>query len=106
MNLRRHHLRLPPCSFLLVMAAFCSLLFEGSAPARTESFVTLATYDGVITPVSAEYFHDAVLSAQESGAEALIFRLNTPGGLDTSMRLIIKDITAAGIPPDTSREPA
>ncbi|MEP7153687.1 MAG: nodulation protein NfeD, partial [Nitrospira sp.] len=52
----------------------------------------------VITPVSAEYFHDALQSAQESGAQALILRLNTPGGLDTSMRLMIKDITAAGIP--------
>jgi membrane-bound serine protease (ClpP class) len=58
----------------------------------------LATYDGVITPVAAEYFHDAVLSAEERGAEALILSLNTPGGLDSSMRLIIKDITAANIP--------
>ena len=58
----------------------------------------LATYDGVIAPVSAEYFHDALQSAQESGAQALILRLNTPGGLDTSMRLMIKDITASTIP--------
>jgi len=57
-----------------------------------------STYDGVITPVSAEYLHDALLSAQDSGAQALIIRLNTPGGLDASMRLIIKDITGATIP--------
>ena len=89
----------PPSIILIIaMAAFLTTLFAGPAAARAESFLLLATYDGVITPVSAEYFHDALLSAQESGAQALIFRLNTPGGLDTSMRLIIKDITAAGIP--------
>jgi membrane-bound serine protease (ClpP class) len=60
--------------------------------------VLLATYDGVINPVSAEYLHDAIASAQEDKAQALIFRLNTPGGLDTSMRLIIKDITGSTIP--------
>ncbi|MDN5941967.1 MAG: nodulation protein NfeD [Nitrospira sp.] len=65
---------------------------------RADSFVLLATYDGVINPVAAEYLHDALDSAQESNAQALIIRLNTPGGLDTSMRLIIKDITGAAIP--------
>ena len=34
----------------------------------------------------------------ESGAQALVIALNTPGGLDSSMRLIIKDITGATIP--------
>jgi membrane-bound serine protease (ClpP class) len=57
-----------------------------------------AGYDGDINPVSAEYQHDALISAQENGADALIIRLDTPGGLDTSMRLIIKDITGATIP--------
>lgn len=58
----------------------------------------VATYDGVINPVAAEYVHDALTAALETGAQALIIRLNTPGGLDTSMRLIIKDITGASIP--------
>jgi membrane-bound serine protease (ClpP class) len=73
-------------------------LFAGAVPVRAESFVLLATYDGVINPVSAEYLNDALTSAQESKAQALIIRLNTPGGLDTSMRLIIKDITGATVP--------
>jgi membrane-bound serine protease (ClpP class) len=65
---------------------------------RAEPFVVLATYDGVINPVSAEYLHDGLAWAEENGAQALILALNTPGGLDTSMRLIIKDITGANIP--------
>ncbi len=60
--------------------------------------VIVATYEGVINPVSAEYFEDALLHAESRGARALVFRLDTPGGLDTSMRLIVKDIQSASIP--------
>jgi membrane-bound serine protease (ClpP class) len=60
--------------------------------------VYIATYEGVINPVAAEYIHDSLAIAQEHGAEALILRLDTPGGLDTSMRVIIKDITSAAVP--------
>lgn len=62
------------------------------------STVAVATYEGVINPVAAEYLHDAVAYAETTKAEALIVRLDTPGGLDTSMRLIIKDFTASPVP--------
>jgi membrane-bound serine protease (ClpP class) len=52
----------------------------------------------VINPVAAEYLHDALSEARTLGASALVIKLDTPGGLDTSMRLIIKDITAAPFP--------
>jgi membrane-bound serine protease (ClpP class) len=52
----------------------------------------------VINPVAAEYLHDALFTAESSGAQIFVIKLDTPGGLDTSMRLIIKDITAATIP--------
>ncbi|WHZ15232.1 MAG: serine protease [Nitrospira sp.] len=83
---------------LVATAAFLTVLSTVPPALRAESFLLLATYDGVITPVAAEYLHDALLSAQESGALALVIRLNTPGGLDPSMRLIIKDITGATVP--------
>ena len=79
-------------------APFLISLVAVPVAASAESFVTLATYEGVINPVSAEYVHDALASAEASGAQALIIGLNTPGGLDTSMRLIIKDLTGATIP--------
>lgn len=92
----RPHLPLLPLIFSSV--ALMTAWFAAPHAVQAESFVTLATYDGVITPVSAEYLHDAITAAQEGGSQALIIRLNTPGGLDTSMRLIIKDITTATIP--------
>jgi membrane-bound serine protease (ClpP class) len=60
--------------------------------------VVVAVYEGVINPVAAEYVQDAILTAQERHAQALLIRLDTPGGLDTSMRLIIKDMTSATVP--------
>lgn len=60
--------------------------------------IVVANYEGVINPVAAEYLHDALDFAQSSGAEALVLKLDTPGGLDTSMRLMIKDITGSPLP--------
>ena len=95
-----HVPRSRPRLLLLIIstAVLLNALFAGPLPVRADSFVLLAAYDGVINPVAAEYLHDALASAQERNAQALIISLNTPGGLDTSMRLIIKDITGATIP--------
>jgi len=85
-------------SFLLLLGCFFMLLRAVQTAAAADPFVTVATYDGVINPVSAEYLHDALATAEGSGAQALVIALNTPGGLDSSMRLIIKDITGATVP--------
>ncbi len=62
------------------------------------SQVDVVTYDGVINPVAAEFLTKAIEIATEDHAEALIIQLDTPGGLDTSMRIIIKEINASAIP--------
>jgi len=78
----------------LLMAA-CLILADLPAHARE---MVVASYEGVINPVAAEYLHDALASAHSSDAQALILKLDTPGGLDTSMRLIVKDITSSPFP--------
>ncbi|MEK6533515.1 MAG: nodulation protein NfeD [Nitrospirota bacterium] len=83
---------------LAALVAFGIILYIGPQAHAANSSVLVATYDGVINPVTAEYVHDALASAENTKAPALILRLNTPGGLDTSMRLIIQDITGAAIP--------
>lgn len=90
--------RLPPAlPFTLLV---CSWVLCGpSAPSFAASNdILLATYEGVINPVTAEYVHDTLAAAQQRGVQAVILRLDTPGGLDTSMRAIIKDFTASTIP--------
>ncbi len=76
-------------------ATLCLLLTVVDARAGE---IVVASYEGVINPVAAEYLNDALALAQSSGAQALILKLDTPGGLDTSMRLIVKDITSSPLP--------
>jgi membrane-bound serine protease (ClpP class) len=84
--------------FVLLVAGLCIALHSVKPAFSADPFVVVATYDGVINPVAAEYLHDALASAEAGGAQALVIALNTPGGLDTSMRLIIKDLTGATVP--------
>jgi membrane-bound serine protease (ClpP class) len=60
--------------------------------------VMAITVNGVINPVSAEFIGKSIMKAQERSAECLIIELDTPGGLDTSMRSIVKDITGSSVP--------
>lgn len=54
--------------------------------------------DGAIGPVSHRLIGEALQRANQSGAEALVIELDTPGGLLSSTRLICKDILAAQVP--------
>lgn len=60
--------------------------------------VLVATYSGVIIPVAAEYISGAINKAYEGGYNMLILRMDTPGGLDLSMREIIKEIMSSKVP--------
>lgn len=60
--------------------------------------VLVTTVDGAITPVMADHLKSAVGRAELDGYEALVVRLDTPGGLDTSMRKIVQRFLAAEVP--------
>ena len=54
--------------------------------------------EGVINPVVANYINRGINQSEEDNALACIIQLDTPGGLDTSMRDIVKDIVDAEVP--------
>ncbi|MDH4210416.1 MAG: nodulation protein NfeD [candidate division WOR-3 bacterium] len=60
--------------------------------------VLIADLDGVISPASSSYLVRVVDIAEREGAACLIFKIDTPGGLDVSMREITKKILNAKIP--------
>ncbi len=70
----------------------------GSSFAQDKRPVHVLELNGVINPVSAKFIHEALDQAQEDGAECFIIQMDTPGGLMSSMRTIIKDILASRIP--------
>ncbi|TAJ32042.1 MAG: nodulation protein NfeD [Nitrospirae bacterium] len=91
-------LRLPVFFPTLAALALLSLTGPTAQAVGAAAPVVVATYEGVINPVTAEYLHDALAFAETNKAQVLIVQLDTPGGLDTSMRLIVKDLTAASLP--------
>ena len=83
---------------LILVALLLTLPGSSMGAASGGQIVYVGTYEGVINPVAAEYINHVLTEAQEGGAAAALIRLDTPGGLDTSMRLIIKDITSSAVP--------
>lgn len=83
----------------LALGLLLGLLTCAPSLSRADSpLVVTAAYEGVINPVAAEYLHEAIAHAEREQAHCLVLQLDTPGGLDTSMRVMIKAITGSQIP--------
>jgi membrane-bound serine protease (ClpP class) len=80
---------------LLVALIVCLLVQPGVASARQ---VNVIRVESVISPSSADYIVSAIKQAEKDKVAALVIELDTPGGLDTSMRVIIKEMLAAERP--------
>jgi membrane-bound serine protease (ClpP class) len=84
---------------LLAALALAALAAPHGAPqGATRGPVLLAELTGVIAPPQAGYVAAAIDQAVEQNAALLVLQINTPGGLETSMRDIIEDILASPVP--------
>jgi len=79
-----------------VVALICCLL--PSSAEENGRLALIVSIDGAIGPASASYVKEALAKASERRAEVVLLRLNTPGGLNSSMREIIADVLASPIP--------
>nr|WP_246550719.1 nodulation protein NfeD [Bradyrhizobium liaoningense] len=79
-----------------VVALICCLL--PSSAEENGRLALIVSIDGAIGPASASYVKEALAKASERRAEVVLLRINTPGGLNTSMREIIADVLASPVP--------
>ena len=82
---------------MLAAMALAGLALLQAAPAVAERALLLEV-DGVIGPPIADYIVRELGAAKPDQVRLVILRMNTPGGLDTSMRQIISAILASPVP--------
>lgn len=85
---------------LVVLLLFATV--AGSAGKQ----VLLLELDGAIGPATSAYVTENLEQAQQADTELVIIKINTPGGLDSSMRDIIQAILSSDIPVATYVAPA
>ncbi|KAB0672448.1 nodulation protein NfeD [Oryzomonas sagensis] len=74
------------------------LLVCVTASAAERARVRVVTIRDPITPVTAQFLHRTLNEAARSGDSLVLVELDTPGGLDTAMREIVKDIFTSPVP--------
>ncbi|HLU52970.1 MAG TPA: nodulation protein NfeD [Acidimicrobiia bacterium] len=85
------------CLWVVVGAVLSWVAAAGPAAAAADTDVFLLEVEGPITPVVSDYIADGIEEAAERSVPVIV-RLDTPGGLDVSMREIVQSFLNAPVP--------
>jgi membrane-bound serine protease (ClpP class) len=97
--------RLPAATVLLAMLSVLAAA-TFAAPASAAKRAVVLDVNGVIGPAMADYIVRELNDATPNDTGIVILRMNTPGGLDTSMRQIVSAILASPVPVATFVAPS
>jgi membrane-bound serine protease (ClpP class) len=82
----------------LILFGVCFGGGETLAVEESARKIYLVEIDGTIGPATADYVERTLERAEREEAELLIIRMDTPGGLDSAMRQMIKRVIASPVP--------
>jgi membrane-bound serine protease (ClpP class) len=82
--------------FSILIGALVLVLDSGRA--EQSRFIYAVRVQGIISASTADFIVSTIQRAQRDGAEALVIELDTPGGLDISMREILKEMLGSSVP--------
>ncbi|WP_373889870.1 nodulation protein NfeD [Massilia sp. H6] len=80
----------------LLLALFLALLLPGAALGAAP--VGVLSIDGALGPANADHVVRGIERSSQQGQQLLVLKMDTPGGLDTSMRTVVKAILASPVP--------
>jgi len=87
---------------LIAAGAVLAFAARAAAPSPADSPAAATVFelriDGDIEPILAEYIVNGIEEANRDRASLILITINTPGGLDTSMRSIIQAILQSKVP--------
>jgi len=89
---------------LVLLALFFAINLHAKAPSEEkiekseEKNINIISINGAINPPVAGFINESIKKSEKEGASVLIILLDTPGGLDTSMREIVKSIMDSNVP--------
>ncbi len=85
-------------ALLFLIALALALALAAQASAAPSGRVLVAEFENDVNPVTQDYLLNAIKQAEDGGYAAVVIEMDTPGGLGSSMRAIVKGILAAKVP--------
>ena len=85
-------------ALLSIVALASALALAAPANAGPSGRVLVAEFENDVNPVTQDYLLDAIHQGEKDGYAAVVIEMDTPGGLGSSMRAIVKGILAAKVP--------
>jgi membrane-bound serine protease (ClpP class) len=95
---RQQRRRLHWAGSLAVLLGSLVLVAAACGPGGESGAVHILTTDGDVNPVMERYIDRGIDNAEDHQANAVVVRIDTPGGLSTSMEDIVQRILAADVP--------